>query len=318
MIDTLISGLYTPVERAAAGFAVDWGLHVRGFTTHAIYQSRRPACDALGLAPHRSGWTEMLHSNICDADLVLVLCSTQQPTSFERNVEFSSGLAGVACLRIDPDLDWQEPLHQALRDPKLRRLYVTGGTPSTDPDPDDPRVAPLLAAVFEALDPRDPQATFISDDELARRLDALRRRFPYQFQHLPGAMLTPERGWVGLVEQLCADIDTVLPEVRKPHFYWTQIKEKFGGLRAYWSLGPQFVDAMDRSGVAAYRFPQRPGTQEAPWQPVDDLINAAMVASRNCCGDCGAPGQLRRRWWSRTLCDLHARPGWTPRKEGSA
>ena len=319
MIETIISGLYTPVEYAAAGFAVDWGLQLRGTTTQEIYQSRQHTCDGVGIAPHPVGPTEMVQGHICDADLVLVLCSAAKPTLHESTVGFSAMLAGSACVCIAPGLDWEAPLKEALRRPGLHSLYLTGGTPTAEPGADDPRVEPLLAAICKLLDPLghlDPRSSYIPDEDLARCLDDLRRRFPDQFpESLPGAWLNPDRGWIGLLEQLCADIDAALPEAHKPRFYWKQIKEKFGGLRAYWSLGPLFADAMEPKGVTTWRFRQWPEGEDALWQPVDDLIDAAMAASETCCGDCGAPGRRRPRRWMRTLCDLHARPGWKPRQE---
>lgn len=78
---------------------------------------------------------------------------------------------------------------------------------------------------------------------------------------------------------------------------------------------PRQEDSWGAKGVTTYRISQRPEKEDAPRQTVDSLVNAAMAASVTYCGDCGAPGRLRPRRWRRTLCDVHAKPGWTPRQE---
>jgi len=136
-------------------------------------------------------------------------------------------------------------------------------------------------------------------DALHRLVDGhmakLRQRYPYQFpQTLSDYMLDPEPGWLPIIDALCHDVDRLLPTEVRSQFQWTQIKEKFGTLRAYWSLGPLFYDI------------QRPDERAVLWTAINQRIQSATAESARTCGECGAPGTLRRLRWVRTLCDRHA------------
>ena len=151
------------------------------------------------------------------------------------------------------------------------------------------------------------------DPDAQRRLvdshmAGLRQRYPYQFpQTLPDYMLDPEPGWLPIIDALCHDVDRLLPAEVRIEFQWTQIKEKFGTLRAYWSLGPLFYDVQCPDGVVSGTVPrQRPDQYEVIWDAIDQRIQSATAESARTCGECGAPGTLRRLRWVRTLCDRHA------------
>jgi hypothetical protein len=70
----------------------------------------------------------------------------------------------------------------------------------------------------------------------------------------------------------------------------TQVKEKFGGLRIYYSYPHD--DTSD----------------------FEDLVIRVEKQSYTVCEDCGQPGTLRSGGWFKTLCDTHAngRPSTTP------
>lgn len=85
-------------------------------------------------------------------------------------------------------------------------------------------------------------------------------------------------GW----HQIVLDLDKKLREV-VPGFQWAQVKEKFGGLRAY-----TFVE----------------GASEKIIRQVLDLTDAAEAQAWKTCERCGQPGRLREdRSWLLTLCD---------------
>lgn len=70
-----------------------------------------------------------------------------------------------------------------------------------------------------------------------------------------------------------------------------QIKEKFGGLRFYWSNGPN-TSKFDNDD------------EEGHWVSLMDAV--ASRAERNCayiCECCGARGELRKAGGYKTLCD---------------
>ena len=90
-------------------------------------------------------------------------------------------------------------------------------------------------------------------------------------------------GWYPILETLCANIQS--------HIDWKvkqgkeiaqvevdQIKEKFGGLRFYYSGGDDAISGMVRMAEA--------------WADI-------------ACEECGAAGKRRSGGWIRTLCDKH-------------
>jgi hypothetical protein len=91
------------------------------------------------------------------------------------------------------------------------------------------------------------------------------------------------KGWYPILETLCANIQS--------HIDWrvkqgldiaqvevNQIKEKFGGLRFYYSGGDDEISGMVRMAEA--------------WADI-------------ACEECGAAGKRRSGGWIRTLCDQH-------------
>ncbi|MFC3693244.1 hypothetical protein ACFOWB_13555 [Chenggangzhangella methanolivorans] len=88
-------------------------------------------------------------------------------------------------------------------------------------------------------------------------------------------------GWRFLLREMCKRIMLLAPEDRE----WTmfsQVKEKFGTLRAYHAGGPR----------------------------VDEIVDWAEEASERTCDVCGRPGSLRNSGgWYATRCDDH--DGWT-------
>jgi hypothetical protein len=91
------------------------------------------------------------------------------------------------------------------------------------------------------------------------------------------------KGWYPILETLCANIQS--------HIDWrvkqgqdiaqvevSQIKEKFGGLRFYYSGGDDEISGMVRMAEA--------------WADI-------------ACEECGAAGKRRSGGWIRTLCDQH-------------
>lgn len=98
-----------------------------------------------------------------------------------------------------------------------------------------------------------------------------------------------DAGWWPIIESLCSNIQR--------HINWRneqfekygrgekveqvvvmQIKEKFGGLRFYYSGGDENIHGMVRMAEA--------------WADAT-------------CEECGKPGKLRGRGWMKTLCDEH-------------
>jgi hypothetical protein len=116
-------------------------------------------------------------------------------------------------------------------------------------------------------------------EEFSKRMEAT---YPKMFAQPYGGFAV-STGWWPIIENLCANIQS--------HIDWrikqgqniaqvevNQIKEKFGGLRFYYSGGDDEVSGMVRMAES--------------W---------ASVA----CEECGAFGKRRSGGWVRTLCDHH-------------
>lgn len=88
-------------------------------------------------------------------------------------------------------------------------------------------------------------------------------------------------GWFELLDNLCRDITLELArDLEVEPVVALQIKEKFGGLRFYYSGGNSVIDA---------------------------LVSQAENASYKICEQCGQPGRARHGGWIKTLCDDHAK-----------
>ena len=85
-------------------------------------------------------------------------------------------------------------------------------------------------------------------------------------------------GWEPLLRRMCEKIKGFGVE-------FTQIKEKYGTLRAYYIIK---TDA---------KF------TNADYQMVENAIDQAEKESETTCEDCGKEGELRDGGWMRTLCD---------------
>jgi hypothetical protein len=83
-----------------------------------------------------------------------------------------------------------------------------------------------------------------------------------------------DRMWADMSQR---QLQPELPDLEPVQF--EQVKEKFGALRIYHQGGDDTVDC---------------------------LIGMAENLSQTVCEECGAPGQIRRGAWVRTLCDVHA------------
>ena len=120
---------------------------------------------------------------------------------------------------------------------------------------------------------------FSKYDEFAARMTG---RFPKMLAGKYGGFAVGE-GWWPILESLCANIQHHLDWKNKnsevvPQVTVEQIKEKFGGLRFYYSGGDEQIHGMVRMAEA--------------WADAS-------------CEECGAPGKRRDGGWIKTLCDRH-------------
>ena len=113
----------------------------------------------------------------------------------------------------------------------------------------------------------------------------LEETYPNMFSQRYGGIAVGT-GWWPIIETLCANIQSHTDWWNKNHetrpvveqVVVEQIKEKFGGLRFYYSGGDDTVAGMVRMAEA--------------WADI-------------ACEECGAAGKRRSGGWIRTLCDHH-------------
>ncbi len=124
-----------------------------------------------------------------------------------------------------------------------------------------------------------------AQEKLADKYPSLLKRNSWSGQLMPDRPRAHQvhvgEGWLPLIEELCVDISRELrkhPDLIEP-VYAVQIKEKFGGLRFYLSIG----------------------TEE-----INNLVREAERKSYTICETCGQPGESRKDLgWILTLCDEH-------------
>jgi hypothetical protein len=92
-------------------------------------------------------------------------------------------------------------------------------------------------------------------------------------------------GWYNIIDAACAQIgnrayNNRLNNVEFQPVVATQVKEKYGTLRFYYTGGDDYIDG---------------------------VVSMAETISAKTCEVCGAPGKLREGGWLRTLCDEHAK-----------
>lgn len=113
-------------------------------------------------------------------------------------------------------------------------------------------------------------------------------------------------GWFDIVDALCRDIEGLLGS-EPDRFEVQQIKEKFGGLRFYYSLEgaeDMFIDFHTERGI---RTIVNKGDGPPLMDRIRSLVEAASLRSTTTCQVCGASGvRATRGAWVGTLCEAHA------------
>ena len=107
-----------------------------------------------------------------------------------------------------------------------------------------------------------------------------------------------ELGWSLIIQQLYHTIESLPPEL------WPtirQIKEKFGGLRVYYTYVVPAETDLDVASEAA--------------QLVSDAVSYAQGQADHTCQYCGRRGRLRIENWRSVLCDYHHKHRHGPESE---
>ena len=123
--------------------------------------------------------------------------------------------------------------------------------------------------------------------------EALCAKYPEIFRDRNGDMRTTAMcwgfecgdGWYNIIDGLCATIqnreyNNKRNNIQIAPVVATQVKEKYGTLRFYYSGGDDYIDG---------------------------AVSMAEHMSEVTCEKCGAPGKLQSYGWAYTACDEHTR-----------
>lgn len=152
-------------------------------------------------------------------------------------------------------------------------------------------------AAFDACKARDWGAV---DTEWKKVTD----QYPGLFAgHNVGLSVGP--GWWVALDACFKEIDGLVAKVPGAVFKAVQIKEKFGGLRFYFNITREGVDADggDDDGIL-----EVDGDISELRRQCYEAIERAEIAVSKACEECGEPGSRRHDLdWIATLCDTHYR-----------
>lgn len=181
-------------------------------------------------------------------------------------------------------------------------------------------------------------------DDAGEHADGL-RRLMLRIPDGSGRWVNCQRGWYPIVVELDEQLAALFPR-----YELHQVKEKFGGLRFYWSEGERITDPVDPEptlldlgddAVEAEMAAAQDATDEAhaAWSQrlerylqteegmerraervrrsglAKQLVDAAVVRASTTCELCGSPGRCSysSRGWHQTLCPVCAdRHGYVP------
>ena len=122
-------------------------------------------------------------------------------------------------------------------------------------------------------------------------------------------------GWFKLIDQMCYDVIKLIDD-KNIEVIATQVKEKFGGLRFYYSLidndspflklklliqSIMFSNKLVRA-VCRNRYFRRKFWKTTS-EKISDRIDKAERDSYKICETCGEPGNIRGGSWMKTTCD---------------
>lgn len=116
-------------------------------------------------------------------------------------------------------------------------------------------------------------------------------------------------GWYDLIHDLCHEItDRYEKEGISVDIVVEQIKEKFAGLRFYYSYAgsPPSFHALDFLGGSSIRlYPETDNDKHKSLRrDIADIVRKYEALSKTVCENCGAKGETRMDLpWKKTLCD---------------
>ena len=122
-----------------------------------------------------------------------------------------------------------------------------------------------------------------------RKIDALVARFPRLFRgRQPRVWSDLPQGWIEMVNQLFADLDSMLDDEAAQRFEVIQIKEKYASLRVYLSLGKEETLVLDILGSSSTQsLDKGPAEPTALFDRITARVKQAGEQAAVTCQDCG-------------------------------
>ncbi len=145
-----------------------------------------------------------------------------------------------------------------------------------------------------------------SDFPTDPKIDALVARFSRLFHdRQPRVWSDLPQGWTELATQLFANLDAMLDDDAAKRFEVIQIKEKYAGLRVYWSLGEEETLVLDIVGSGSMqRLDKGPAKPTALFDRIKARVRQAGEQAATTCQRCGDGGaSAGGSGWITTLCD---------------
>lgn len=114
-------------------------------------------------------------------------------------------------------------------------------------------------------------------------------------------------GWYDLIDNLCDYIDFHIKNNDCPQIEFSQVKQKFGTLRAYYDVAPPIKKEEWKKTKKAWikTYEEYLTHRQHMLDKIGGAVGFAESLSGTVCEVCGSPGELRGRSWVSTLCEEH-------------
>lgn len=126
-----------------------------------------------------------------------------------------------------------------------------------------------------------------------QKIKTLYRKYPLIFKE-SRVPFECRDGWYKILDELCQELTNFLKEHTDVEIHISQIKEKFGTLRFYYSTEILTIYCNAENLHEVY---------DPIYKQISHLVDIAENKSNTTCEVCGAAGKIRGGSWIQTLCD---------------
>ena len=139
----------------------------------------------------------------------------------------------------------------------------------------------------------------------AAAVQALRQRFA---DHFSGQCdISVHAGWLPILNALCERVGEELTPFERRRFRWSQIKQKWGELRAYFDLDGELARVHVDIACPGELVHMVSGMDDPLATKIDALIAEAVEKAATTCEYCGAPGRRSQAssGYVHVACETH-------------